>query len=84
MLVVHNNQHSEPQFKLQLMVKCVSLQVDPYRICPCRGHIQQRMQGTANAPVGGISGYTYKALEMLMYGAFVAIHTRYWKCTHRG
>ncbi len=31
MLVVHNNQHYEPLFKPQLMVRCVPLHVYPYK-----------------------------------------------------
>jgi hypothetical protein len=37
------------------------------------------MQGTGNAPVGGISSYTCKGMEMPLTGAFLAIHLRHWK-----
>jgi hypothetical protein len=51
---------------------------------PCRGHFELYMQGTRNAPVGGISSYTCKALEMPLTRAFQAIHVRHWKCPCKG
>jgi hypothetical protein len=37
-----------------------------YWKCFYRGHFQLHMQGFGNAPVGGNSSYTYKALEILL------------------
>jgi hypothetical protein len=42
------------------------------------------MQGTENAPIEGISSYSYKALEMPLSGPFLATNAKHKRSTCRG
>jgi hypothetical protein len=42
------------------------------------------MQGTGNAPVGDISSYSYKVVELPLEGAFPETHAKHWRSTCRG
>jgi hypothetical protein len=43
--------------------------------CPCRRHFQHFIQGTGNAPEGGIYNFTSRVLEITLNEIFTAAQT---------